>query len=545
MKRSFSLSWFHLAYATATILLIVFLVIPVAKLFIGSFGLIFDKANPLPSYFLAYLIGVTMNTLKMAVLTTFIAVLIAMPLAFLIVKLQIPGSAVFLGLLSVPLITPAFISSFATILLLGNSGIITKVFDLFDIDLASIYGLRGIVLTQVLHSMPYALLLIITGLKTVPKHLEEASISLGHGVLKTQYSIVLPYITPHILMACLMVFLTSMGDVGGPLIVGGAYQVIATEIYNNFVTYIGDERIPILFGAWTLVLSFLLLFIVMRFMKLTEFKHKFRLGILTYDRPRARRAGFVALVIVSIVFLAPYVAIIIQSFGTIWAFEWLPREFTFDNYVTAIKDFRAIRNTIILLLTVTPIIIVSGVIFGHMFRNFKAMAWVNYLTLLPFTIPGVIIAVSLLQTYSNVTIGGTDLIASVYILIIAISIRRLPFVLKIIEAGFSKIDDSQQEAAFSLGASEVKAFVSVILPQLKPVIFTAVVIGIVKIATELSSSLMLNPPGWRNMSLYIAFYVNEGFTARASSMGILLIVIIGAGTIAANILTKKEEIRRV
>ena len=293
------------------------------------------------------------------------------------------------------------------------------------------------------------------------------------------------------------------------------------------------------------MLSFLLLFIVMRFMKLTEFKHKFRLGILTYDRPRARRAGFVALVIVSIAFLAPYVAIIIQSFGTIWAFEWLPREFTFDNYVTAIKDFRAIRNTIILLLTVTPIIIVSGVIFGHMFRNFKAMAWVNYLTLLPFTIPGVIIAVSLLQTYSNVTIGGTDLIASVYILIIAISIRRLPFVLKIIEAGFSKIDDSQQEAAFSLGASEVKAFISVILPQLKPVIFTAVVIGIVKIATELSSSLMLNPPGWRNMSLYIAFYVNEGFTARASSMGILLIVIIGAGTIAANILTKKEEIKRV
>ncbi len=262
---------------------------------------------------------------------------------------------------------------------------------------------------------------------------------------------------------------------------------------------------------------------------------------MTYNRPKARKAGFIALLLVTILFLAPYVAIIIQSFGTIWAYEWLPRGFTMDNYITAFKDFRPIRNTIILLLTVTPVIIISSVIFAHMFKNRRELAWVNYLTLLPFTIPGVIIAVSLLQTYSGVTIGQTDLIATVYILIIAVSIRRLPFVLKIIEAGFSKIDVSQQEAAFSLGASEVKTFFSVILPQLKPVIYTAAIIGIIKVATELSSSLMLTPPGWRNMSLYIAYYVEEGFIARASAMGIILIIIVGAGTLASNLLTKKEN----
>ena len=123
---------------------------------------------------------------------------------------------------------------------------------------------------------------------------------------------------------------------------------------------------------------------------------------------------------------------------------------------------------------------------------------------------------------------------------IAISIRRLPFVLKIIEAGFSKIDDSQQEAAFSLGAGEVTAFFTVILPQLKAAISMAVIIGMIKVVTELSSSLMLNPPGWRNMSLYIAYYVEEGFISRASAMGIFLIVIVGIGTIISNTLKKKE-----
>ena len=545
MKKNYSFSWFHIAYGLVTVLLIMFLIIPIAKLFIGSFSLIFDSSKPLPADFFSYLIHVTGNTMKMAFLTTLFAVLIALPLAFLIAKLQIPGAALFLGMLSVPLITPAFISSFATIILLGNSGVVTMFFELFGINLPSIYGLTGLVITQILHAMPYALLLIVTGLKTVPKHLEEASISLGHGILKTQFSIVLPYIAPHILMASLMVFLTSMGDVGGPLIIGGSYQVISTEIYNNFITYMGDERIPIIFGAWTLILSFILLFIVNSLMKLTEVKHRFRIGQMTYCNPAAKKAGFALLVMVTILFLTPYFAIIVQSFGTIWAYDWLPKEFTLNNYLTVLSDYVPIRNTVILLFTVTPIIIVASIIFAHMFRNRRSMAWVNYFTLLPFTIPGVIIAVSLLQTYAGVSLGRKDLIATVYIMIIAISVRRLPFVLKIIEAGFSKIDASQQEAAFSLGATEVKAFFSVILPQLKPAVYMAVIIGMIKVVTELSSSLMLNPPGWRTMSLYIAYYVEEGFISRASAMGILLIGIVGLGTILSNTLKKREHGKHV
>ncbi|OHD31403.1 MAG: hypothetical protein A2Y31_05965 [Spirochaetes bacterium GWC2_52_13] len=539
MKKTYVFSWFHIAYAVATLFLFMFLLLPIVKLFTGSFSMIFASEDPLPAGFFTYLLRVTGNTLRMAFLTTGFAVLIAVPLGFLIAKLQIPGASIFLGVLSIPLITPAFISSFATIILLGNSGVLTMFFELLGIDLPSIYGLRGLVITQVLHAMPYALLLIITGLKTVPRHLEEASMSLGNSALKTQFSIVLPYISPHILMAALMVFLTSMGDVGGPLIIGGSYQVISTGIYNNFITYMGDERIPIIFGAWTLVLSFIMLFIVSRLMKLTEIKHRFRIGQMTYDRPKARKAGLVLLVFVSLIFMAPYIAIVIQSFGTIWAYDWLPREFTTNNYVKALSDILPIRNTIILLLTVTPILVVLSVIFAHMFKNRKMLRWINYFTLLPFTIPGVIIAVSLLQTYSGVSLGRRDLIASVYILIIAISIRRLPFVLKIIEAGFSKIDDSQQEAAFSLGASDVKAFFSVLLPQLKPAISMAIVIGMIKVVTELSSSLMLNPPGWRTMSLYIAYFVEEGFLSRAAAMGVVLIAIVGIGTAISNSMKKK------
>jgi ABC-type Fe3+ transport system permease subunit len=67
----------------------------------------------------------------------------------------------------------------------------------------------------------------------------------------------------------------------------------------------------------------------------------------------------------------------------------------------------------------------------------------------------------------------------------------------------------------------------------------AIVIGMIKVVTELSSSLMLNPPGWRTMSLYIAYFVEEGFLSRAAAMGVVLIAIVGIGTAISNSMKKK------
>jgi len=540
MKLNLNLSWFSLFYLIAIAFLTLFLVIPVGSLIVQSVEIFSTSTQALFSDFIPYLLGVTLNTIQLALTVTALTVLISTPLAFLIVKFNIVGAGLLLGLLTIPLITPAFVSSFATIILLGRSGVITMALELIGIDVPNIYGFLGLVITQVLHAIPYGLIIIIGGLKTVPKHLEEESLSMGTSVLKTQYSIVLPYIAPHILMAAMMVFLTSMGDVGGPIIIGGSYKVISVEIYSNFISFMGDERIPIIFSAWTILLSFLLLFGINKLLKLTNVKHKFQVGIMTYHEPKAKTLGTALLVLMTVVFLLPYVAIVMHSFADIWIYDWLPENFTLENYNTVIHDTGPIRNTMILIFTVTPIIVVLGVIFAHMFKNEKKLAWFSYITLLPFVLPGVVIGVGLLQTYSNAKIGNTDFVSTILILIIAISVRRLPFVLKTIEAGFAKIDRTQEEAAESLGAKKFKAFMTVIFPQIKITLYSAVIIGIVKIVTELSSALILNPPGWQNMSLYIAYYVNEGFISRASAMAIFVILIVGIGTAISNTLSRRE-----
>ncbi len=532
-----------LIYGAAIAFVGLFLAYPIINLIISSVSVFFETERPLPPSFFPYMLKVTANTAWLAFLTTFFSIAVSLPLAILIVKFRVRAQGVWLGFLTIPLITPAFISSFSVIILLGRTGVITKALKLVGIQFPQIYGLLGLVITQVLHTIPYSLLVIAGGLRTVPRHIEEAAQSMGTGVLKTQTRIVIPFILPHILMASVMVFLTSIGDIGGPLIIGGRYKVISMEIYSNFVSYLGDERIPLIFSTWLILLSCLLMVGVNRLMRLTNVRHKFKVGIMEYDIPKARVAGTVFIALVTVLLLLPYAAILVQSFAVRWNNTWLPAAFTLGHYQKVLAEGGTILKTLILLGTVTPIIVLLGIVFGEMYKTRARLRWLGYLTLLPFILPGVVIGVSLLQGFSTLKIFGLSLSGSVILLIAAISIRRLPIVLKPIEAGFAKIDPGQEEAALSLGASELKAFFSVIFPQIKVAVFSAIVIGMVKVVTELASSLMIYPPGWRNMSLYVAYYVGEGFISQASAMAVLLIILVGIGTAASNHLSRKESQR--
>lgn len=530
-----------LIYGLAIAFVGLFLVYPVVNLIVSSFVSVFGTTEPLPPKFFSYMLKVTWNTFFLAFLTTAASLAVSLPLAVLVTKFRVRSAGVWIGLLTIPLITPAFISSFSVIILLGRTGVITKLLKLTGIQFPQIYGLLGLVITQTLHTVPYSLLVLIAGLKTVPRHIEEAAQSMGAGIMKTLVSIVIPGIYPHILMAAVMVFLTSIGDIGGPLIIGGRYKVISMEIYSNFISYMGDERIPLIFSAWLILLSCILMVVVNKLMRLTNVKGKFRVGIMEYDKPAARIAGTAFIAFISLVLMLPYIAIIIQSFATRWNNSWLPAGYTLNAYKKLLGEGDTILKTLILLGTVTPLTVLLGIIFGQMYKTRPRLRWLGYITLLPFILPGVVIGVSMIQAYSTVTLFGLSLSGSAFLLVAAITVRRLPVILKPIEAGFAKIDLGQEEAAQSLGAGELKAFTSVIFPQIRISVYSAVVIGLVKVVTELASSLIIYPPGWRNMSLYVAYYVSEGFISQASAMAVLMIILVGLGTALSNYLSSKEN----
>ena len=488
--------------------------------------------TPLPSYFWPHLLSVTKNTFMMGIITTGISLLIGLPLAFLLARTDVFASRVWLALLTVPLITPPFIMAFATLSLYGRSGIVSILLQGIGINSPLIFGLPGLVLTQLTVSIPYATFIIAAGLQGVPRHIDETAASMGVPSFRIWVNLTLPCVYPHLIISGLMIFLMSVGDVGGPLIIGGGFPVIASEIFTNFLSVLNDERIALIFSLWIIILSFILIFIVNLLLRFAVKQYRPGTQPVIYRLYKFRILFTLVSALVILLLMLPFFLILVQSFGTIWTYELAPQNWTTDHYLSMINSPSIIWDTLSLAMIATPIIVIFGLILGHSMYIRREWKILNYIMIIPFVLPGVVIAVGVLQTYAGL-FKGSHTIPFFSLLVFTIIMRRLPYSLKTLEAGFIFADPGREEAARSLGSNQFSSFLKITLPQIKPFVFAAVIIGLIKTATELSVSLIMAPPNWRSLSLGIVYFIEQGQLSRSSAMSVVLIAIIGAGTFAA------------
>ena len=270
--------------------------------------------------------------------------------------------------------------------------------------------------------MPYSLLVIVAGLQSVPAHLEEAAHSLGESFWGTMGKVVLPYILPHILMGGTLVFLTSLGDIGAPLLVGGNYRVLPVEIYSNFVSFLGDDRIPVVFSAWIILMACLMMLVVNRLLKRTELKHSFRTRAITYDLPGLRRAATVFLALVTILFLLPYATIVVSSLGRCGPRNGCRTPLP-DNYKTVYR-LCCYSELVDPYGGAMPFTLFLSITFGQMNRDVPYMRWFDFITMLPYY-PRRCNRAFHYRAWGAVKIGDLTWVALCWCLI-AISIRRMP-----------------------------------------------------------------------------------------------------------------------
>src|SRR5690606_21778063 len=219
--------------------------------------------------FLERVAALTRNSVVLAATVTGIVLAVAVPLSLWVVK-AVPFRPLFMTLLTIPLVAPPFIASFATILLFGRVGVVTRLLQAAGLPTFEVYGFPGMAITHVVHGLPLAFLTLVSGLQAMPKDLEESALSLGGSLPQVTRRVVIPYLAPHILMAGLLVFLASFGDVGAPLLLGGNYRVLPAEAYTAFMSFTGDRRVPVLLSAWIVFISAVLLYFIRRQMARTE-----------------------------------------------------------------------------------------------------------------------------------------------------------------------------------------------------------------------------------------------------------------------------------
>src|SRR4029079_5760961 len=142
----------------------------------------------------------------------------AWPPPFPLAPLPIPGKAAILALAAMPLVLPSFVSAYALVLLLGNSGIVTQFLRAIGFDIGSIYGAGGIVLVYTLTLYPYVLLPTVAAFKAVDVSMEEAAQGLGSSPGRTVRTVILPIVLPAILAGALLVFIETLENFGVPFV---------------------------------------------------------------------------------------------------------------------------------------------------------------------------------------------------------------------------------------------------------------------------------------------------------------------------------------
>jgi len=474
-------------------------------------------------------------------MVTLLCTAIGVPLAAAVARWRVPGKALLRALIVLPLVSPPFIGAYSWILLLGRSGWITHLLERIYVALhpsaaaaiaagghvpwiGTIYGPKGIILALTLNLYPFVFLMVSASLSSIDPALEEAAGNLGARPWRVFRTVTVPLLMPAILGGALLVFLHTVADFGSAMIIGEDYLVLPTLIYTLFVNEMGGEPAMaatasvVLLAGTTIVLLIERWYIARRPYVMSAVRRR-------AERPvpgglRALATAFAYGVVA--VSLIPAAVVVITSFfpssGPI-----LRPGFTTQNYAVVFESLRRpMFNSAFLSFISTLLCVVLGVVIAYLLvrRPGKLTAGLDGLLMLPFAIPGTVLAVALIAAF-----GGPPLLltGTVAILVVSYVIRRLPYAVRGVVAVLHHIEPAVEEASVSLGASPWRTFRRVTLPLMAPGIVSGAVMTWVQVISEISSTILLYYGQWSTMSVEIyRKVISDNFGGAAAVSSVLL-----------------------
>ena len=466
------------------------------------------------------------NTVSIGAAATVITTVLAVPLAFALARLPIPGKAAILALAAMPLVLPSFVSAYAIVLLLGNSGIVTQFLRAMGFDMGSIYGAGGIVLVYTLTLYPYVLLPTVAAFKAVDVSMEEAAQGLGSSPGRAVRTVILPIVLPAILAGALLVFIETLENFGVPFVLAEDLPIFAVEAFKLFIGETAPNPASAGVLATLLILTTVLVLLVQR-----HFLSSRRFATNTRQAPPILEIGpgFRVLATVycwTIVLLAlvPFFAIVVLSFlefrGPV-----LHGNFSLANFATLFgRDLRPLVNTLVFASAAALCVTLIGVPIGYVVTRYRAgvATVLDVVATLPFAVAGTVLAIGFVVSFNS---GPVILTGGPLILVLAYTVRKVPFAVRSASAIVHQIDVSLEEASISLGRSPLQTFLRIVVPLMLGGILSGVVLTWVTVASELSATVVLYSGQWRTMTVVMFQALEGGGAGIATAAASTLIVV--------------------
>ncbi|MDY6084785.1 MAG: iron ABC transporter permease [Dialister sp.] len=472
--------------------------------------------------------GTVINSLQVTLVSTLLSAAIGLPMAYLMQSVKIRGSVFLNVLIVISYLSPPFIGAYAWIQLLGRNGVVTQFLNgLLGVKLAGVYGFAGIVLVFTLQSFPLVYIYVSGALKNLDNSLNEAAESLGCSRAGRIWKIIVPLVMPTLLASSMLVFMRVFSDFGTPMLIGEGFKTLPVLIYNQFMSEVGgDDGFAAAICCIVIVLT-IGMFFVQRFFASRNTYAMTALKPMAAEKAKGLRNILAHGIVYGIVLLAalPQIVVIYTSFLATNGGQVFTGGYALTSYEATIlsKDSSVIWHTYGLGLCAIVIILFVGVCIAYLSVRKKNMlnSILDVVTMFPFIIPGSVLGISFVFAFnkSPLILTGTALI-----MIISFVVRRMPYTVRSSAAVLGNISPSVEEAAISLGASDMTTFRKITVPMMAPGVLSGAIMSWVTIISELSSSIILYTNSTQTLSVSIYTEVIRGNYGNASAYATILTV---------------------
>ncbi len=363
-------------------------------------------------------------------------------------------------------------------------------------------------------------------LENLDNSLNEAAESLGASNVQRVTHIILPLVMPTVLASGLLVFMRVFSDFGTPMLIGEGYRTFPVVLYNQFMGEVTNDSyfaaaLCVIIMAITLVFFFLQRWISRR--------HTYSMSALKPMQPRKPRLVphilchvFVYLVV--LLAMLPQITVIVTSFLKESTPGIFTNEFSLINYQTIFsKNPLVISNTYLYGLAAIALVVALGIMISYLaVRKRSALtSTVDTLTMLPYIIPGSVLGIAFLYAFAKPPLALTG---TAMIIIISLTVRRMPYTIRSTTAIIGQISPSIEEASISLGASELRSFGEIMVPMMLPGVLSGAIMSWVTVISELSSSIMLYRASTQTLTVSIYTEVIRDCFGNAAAYSTVLTV---------------------
>jgi iron(III) transport system permease protein len=453
------------------------------------------------------------RTLAYAAVATAIAAAIALPMAWLTTRSDLPGRRLVTVLSALPLAIPSYVAALVAVSALGPRGLLQQALGPLGVDrLPSIYGFWGAAFVVALVSYPLMLLTLRPAIARLDPRLEELSRSFGYGRWTTLRRVVLPQLRPALLSGGLLVALYALADFGAVSLM--RFDSLTRAVFVRYTA--GFDRA----GASTLALLLVVLALAVVALEVStrgaRRHHATRGGAgrpprVPLGRWRWPALGFVAAV------LGPALALPAGVLG-----YWLVRGLAAGEAMRGLGD--AVADTLIagaLAALVTVAAALPIALLATRYRRFPLTRPIEVLSYAGYALPGLAVALA----FAVVAVRMGPLYQSLVLLIVAYALLFLPQAVGTTRVALITVRPAMEEAARGLGRRPWRAFSEVTLPLAGRGVAAGAALVFLTTVKELPATLLLAPIGFETLAVRVWSSSSEAFFARAALPALLLIAL--------------------